>query len=356
MIDENNWFERHSILTQTILTGLISIILGEGALRVYNYVHPTYIFYDDAYSRFRGKPFADDWDFKLNSKGFKDVEFETSSKNAYRILGLGDSFAFGVVPYKFNYLTLLESQLNRGNKDKPIEIFNMGIPYTGPREYLSLLVREGLPFNPQMVIVSFFVGNDFIDSNRKAENRPLYSYSFVASLLHYIIAIRPKFEGNMSHGKGNYCDDCPTLNPEAFLKIEQGRSFIYLVGNERFSKLLEDAVYYLREIQAICRKKGIQLLVVIIPDELQINADLQNEIRKTFYPNVKNDQWDPALPNRLLAEKLSGLGIDCLDLFEAFEKESKHLPLYRKYDTHWNIAGNQLAADLIQDYLHKQVK
>lgn len=60
---------------------------------------PPYIFYENSYSRFRGKPLADDYDFRLNSRGFKDVERKKEKEpNVYRILGLGDSFAFGVIP------------------------------------------------------------------------------------------------------------------------------------------------------------------------------------------------------------------------------------------------------------------
>ena len=60
---------------------------------------PPYIFYENSYSRFRGKPLADDYDFRLNSMGFKDLEPKKEKEsNVYRILALGDSFVFEVVP------------------------------------------------------------------------------------------------------------------------------------------------------------------------------------------------------------------------------------------------------------------
>ena len=100
-----------------------------------------------SYNRFRGKPFAPDWNFHLNSRGFNDVEFSThKAPGTIRILGIGDSFAFGVVPYEYNYLTLVEQYLKQSGHN--IELINMGIPSTGPREYLSLLVNEGLYSNP----------------------------------------------------------------------------------------------------------------------------------------------------------------------------------------------------------------
>ena len=49
---------------------LISLLVGEATLRVYNYFRPTSVFYSSSYNRFRGKPYAYDWDFRLNSQGF----------------------------------------------------------------------------------------------------------------------------------------------------------------------------------------------------------------------------------------------------------------------------------------------
>jgi len=73
---------------------LITIFMGEIALRVYDHYVPSFIFYSGSYDRFRGKPFANDWDFKLNSQGFKDEEFSEKKENVYRILGLGATDCF----------------------------------------------------------------------------------------------------------------------------------------------------------------------------------------------------------------------------------------------------------------------
>ncbi len=262
---------------------LITLSLGEITLRIYDYYIPSFVFYSEPGYRWRGKPFADDWDFKLNSYGFKDEEFSEKKENSYRIIGLGDSFAFGVVPYKYNYLTLIDSQLDIQNTN--VEVFNMGIPAIGPADYLSLLVSEGLAFQPDMVLLSFFTGNDFNESWM----RKFYEYSYVASLLHYIINVRTKYEGKIIHGKAEYCDDCPSTTQEEYLKIERERSLIYLEGNSQFPELLDRALYYLNTIKKICKKQGIDFVVVIIPDELQINQDLLREI-KASSPNRDSDK------------------------------------------------------------------
>jgi SGNH hydrolase-like domain, acetyltransferase AlgX len=342
------------IFLEVVAVSIVSLFAAEIALRIYNRFNPSFVFYSNSYDRFRGKPFADDWNFKLNSLGFKDKEFSAKKVAVYRILGIGDSFSFGVVPYENNYLTLVESQLQ---KEHPkLEVFNMGIPNTGPKEYLSLLVAEGLAFKPEMVLLSFFVGNDFSESKR----REWYEYSYVASLLHYIFTLRPSYEGTSPHGSGNYCDDCPTFSHDRYLEIEASRSSIYLKGNRRFSTSLDRAMFYLSQIQTICKQQSIDFIVVIIPDELQVNQDLQREVRDKFYPNIDAQKWDITFPNRSLADRLDKLGINNLDLYEHFAQNASSRRLYRPRDSHWNIEGNRLAADLItrhiQDYLREQTR
>ena len=122
---------------QAFIILFITFALAEVTFRIYNSIKPSPIFYSTSYNRFRGKPFSSDYDsFHLNSRGFKDVEHSTQkAAGTFRILGIGDSFAFGVVPYTNNYLTLLKDKLNRNGKR--VELINMGIPGTDPADYLS---------------------------------------------------------------------------------------------------------------------------------------------------------------------------------------------------------------------------
>lgn len=334
-------------MRSVIIVLIISLILTEFALRAYNYFNPVFIFYDNSYNRFRAKPFSDDWGFKLNSLGFKDVEFSRQKNQNYRILGLGDSFAYGVVPYQNNYLTLIESQFKQ--QSTHVEVFNMGIPSTGPREYLSVLMHEGLQFHPDMVLLSFFIGNDFTYNSRK-----WYTYSYVASLFHYIVTLQRQYKGHIIHGGGRYCDDCPNLSEEAYLRLEKDRSFMYLSDDQAFEALLEKAIDYLGQIQDICNKNGIKLVVAIIPDEIQINPSLQMRVRKEM--SVQEGFWNNTLPNERLAEKLKGMGVDYLDLYPYFLKESQVRQLYRPRDSHWNIAGNLFAANIIKDHILRYIK
>jgi lysophospholipase L1-like esterase len=328
-------------LLRFLVVTVICILTAEIGLRVYNHFDPLPIFYDYSYNQFRGRPFAQTPGFKLNSKGFKDVEYETEKKpGTFRILGIGDSFTYGVVPYPYNYLTLTEAKLNE--QGKSVEIINMGIPGSGPREYLALLANEGVPLQPDMVLLSFFLGNDFRDSTQTP--RKLYTYSYVASLIYHLYSARTKYEGLTKYTQV-YEDDKPNFTDEVWMQIEKLRSEIVRKDDPVFASQVEPTISYLLEIKKLCDAKKISLVVVMIPDELQISPSLQARLLQEL--SLKPEALDYSRPNRLLTDRLQQHGIDSIDLYEQFKTAEAGKSLYRPRDTHWNIEGNRLAAEII---------
>jgi hypothetical protein len=339
-----------SSASQIIIIFLITFVLAEITFRLYNHFNPTFIFYDRSYNRFRGKPGATNYDFYLNSRGFKDVEFKPKKEaNAYRVLALGDSFAFGVVPYQHNYLTLLEQQLNsRGHQ---VEVLNMGIPGIGPQHYLALFANEGLQLQPDMALVSFFIGNDFADTMVRGRAN-FYKYSAVATLIKYFIDLNRNYEGRVIHRRTSYDDNAPTFTEKAYLNIQKKRSLIYMKG-EPLKQAFTDAIGYLVRIKELCNPSKIALRVVLIPDELQVNPVLQTKVLKAL--NSSSEELDFTLPNRFLHEQLQVHRIDYFDLLDNFSSASAQMNLYKPNDSHWNIAGNKLAADILARYVSGQL-
>jgi hypothetical protein len=284
-----------------LLIVLITVALGEVSLRIYNSVDPLPIFYDESYNRFRGKPFAPDWNFPLNSRGFKDVEFSTrKAAGTIRILGIGDSFTFGIVPYENNYLTLVEQDLRQSGHN--VELINMGIPSIGTREYLSLLVNEGFALEPDRVLLSFSIGSDFEESRK----RKLISYSYVASLITYIVQRWTKFEGSPSSENQTYAydDNAPTFTDDAYLKLELKRSTIF-VRNRPFAGRFVEAMSYISEIKRLCDSRDISLTIVLIPDEMQVSKPLQTRV--VVASGLAPASFDFTLPNRLLRARFEEL-------------------------------------------------
>jgi hypothetical protein len=335
-----------------VVITVMTLMLGEASLRVYDHFQPSYFFYNESHNkRFRGKSSASDGKFKLNSLGFKDKEFTQKPVNGYRIVALGDSFAFGVVPYEANYLTLVETSLQKNYPNA--DLLNMGIVGTGPVDYWELLRDEGLSYEPDLVLLSFFIGNDFVGPKR----RRWYELSYVTTLIYRASKVARNYQGPLTRASSsNYCDDCATMTEERYLKVEGQRSKKYIKGYKRFSRSVDVAMTYLEKIQALCKQRGAQLVVVLIPDELQINRDLQKAVRAKFHSHAADNDWDTALPNRTLMTRLNKVGIDTIDLYDSFVAVGARKSLYKPRDTHWNIAGNQLAADVISAHLDKLAK
>ncbi len=325
---------------------LVTFLLAELMVRGFHHFYPGLIFKDRSYNQYRGRPGGIDYDFRLNSLGFKDLEFNrVKPRGIHRIVALGDSFAFGVVPYRNHYLTLLEESLGAAAS---VEVYNMGISGIGPVQYLSLLENEGFHFRPDTVLLSFFVGNDFTDTIAPEEH--LIEYSGVLTFVDYLIKLSTSFEGRAMAGNMQYEDAAPTFTDKVFLEIETRRAAIYRTG-EVDRQIFDRAVRQLLEIRDRCARRGVALKVVIIPDELQVDPALQRKVLRALRGSPGD--YDFRLPNRHLAGKLAEHGIDHLDLTEAFADATRKDRLYKPNDTHWNVAGNALASERIAQWLRQ---
>lgn len=354
----------------TVFFSILVLFLSvEILLRVFAQFTPTfYAPKAKRYNQFRANPNSWVNGFQLNSKGFHDEEFSFKKKEgSIRILALGDSFVFGVVPYQFNFITLLEKLLKA--KNPSIEIINMGIPSTTINDYLALLVDEGLELNPDMILLNIYIGNDIRDTEKK-----VVSSSYLIRFFTYLNAMS-KFEEtkNITEGRmggagkeNNYEDYKKTFDDEAFNEILIELFLTYFEQKDainRFNPKYKSVFKDLKIIKQICRAKNIKLLVNLLPSEIQVDTDLQ----KKFQLDLKNSNYAVALPyeeviksinyirpNILMKKALEDEKILYLDLLEAFQQKGKTEKLYKPNDTHWNIAGNSLAAQLIFEYFVKE--
>ncbi len=340
-----------------LIIALISLALLELGCRLYHMADPAFGLWDTGYNRWRGKPFAPDYNgFRLNSRGFKDVEFSVHKREAaFRILGIGDSFTFGSVPYTDCVLTLLRDQLTT---EGSYDVINMGICGNGPKEHLSLLAAEGLELSPDLVLVLFFVGNDFANAG---SGRSLCSYSYGCTMARYLYTVYLAHENVRAFAPATvYHDDQRVLDHEQFLRMETSASLIF-IRRKDWRHHFNAAAYYLKEMKRLCDAKGARVLVVILPDRVQLEPGLQAEVVKALregrwrdngrWNSLTKDDMDFHRPNKMLGAELDRKNIAHVDLTDGFQKASAHRNLFRAGDSHWNIAGNRLAADLVYRYL-----
>jgi lysophospholipase L1-like esterase len=339
---------RHQrVIGRLAFSAVLTLALAEAGLRALNWMRPTSIFYSETSARYRGRPGAPFLDGRLNGGGFNDVD-RTRERPAgvYRIVAIGDSVAFGVVPREQNYLALLERELSR---TRPTEVINMGVPGTSPREYLALLMEEGLAFSPQLVLVGFFIGNDFETRARK-----WYEYSFAVTLVNFAWRIATAGAPDIMRFESDaevYRDDQPTFGWDRFLEIQVSRSAIFRT-DAAMDDQVNEAVRILREMRDLCGSAGAEMVVVIVPDEVQVDGTLQDHVVRAS--GIPRGQFDFAQPNRRLADALSAEDIESIDLLPAIAARAVETRVYKPQDTHWNLEGNRVAAEALARALQQR--
>jgi hypothetical protein len=133
-------------------------------------------------------PNASYWHFKendhpttgvINRWGWRDQEWTLEKPHdVYRIAVLGDSHVEAMdVEQDSTFMKLAERSLNTGPTDKKFELMNFGASGFTQSEELLVLEREVILFNPDMVILFFWPGNDITDINRETapnKDRPFF--------------------------------------------------------------------------------------------------------------------------------------------------------------------------------------
>lgn len=346
------WLGAHrGIAWRVALTTAATLLLLEGSLRLVNAVSPIFIFYSDSFGRYRGQPGALHFDSVLNSRGFNDVERATArpAHVRQRVVAIGDSFAFGVVPRRDNYLALLERALAA---DGSVEVINLGVAGTEPRDYLAILVEEGLAYGPDVVVVGFYIGNDF-----EARARKPYEHSHVATLGNFLWTLGRSGRSVIVNGEptsGAYDDGAAGMEEEAFRRILMGRAAIYVGDDGALAGPAARAAGYLREMRDLAAGAGAGFLVVLLPDETQVDDALQRDVARAW--GVAREAIDFDRPTRAITEALGREGIQTLDLLPAFRREAARTRLYKPRDTHWNVAGNRLAAETMTPMIREMLE
>ena len=117
-------------------------------------------------ARYRHKTIDGEWEFIINSKGFRDTrEFEYQKpKDTTRVLVLGDSFTIGYeVDQDLTYSSITERYLRKNGLNA--EVINAGMSGNSNAEELIFYEQEGVKYRPDVVILGFF-HNDLADNLR----------------------------------------------------------------------------------------------------------------------------------------------------------------------------------------------
>ena len=326
---------------------------------------------------------------EANQFGFNDREYPLQkAPGTFRILIVGDSFNWAG-GRDGNYTALLGKKLN-SIPDKPqVEVINGGYPMTHTGEQLIILRKYGLQYNPNLVVLGFFAGNDFVDADPyrkrivvndtyididKRREMKVFGYPLVlrSRLLLFVEQKYKIFRGMLKtkaaaaketqqqgtvqpapqQGTVQQPQRQGTFSEEVFLSIEASRMDFCNLNTFRQGKYRANIEYIFKSITEMARllkARNISFVVAIFPDEFQVNERLAQDVFTKLKLNRNDYQLD--LTQRVLKEFLKSQDIPYIDMLPRFKQVSEEKSLYIFRDTHWNEAGNQLAADILYEYL-----
>ena len=294
-----------------------------------------------------------------NSLGIRDVEYTDKKPNDYRILALGDSFTWGAYGTQLNqtFVKLLEKKLNKNPDKNNYQIINAGVPGYGTDQEMIYLENKGYKLKPDLVILNFFVGNDFKDNMQSGEftveNGVLVSKNFNASasqmirtfLIIYSHAYRVMEKGAIilfkdfiqKYIKGKIEND--NYEKQLFLKP----------ANAEISKEFGNTEKILDDFNAYIKSSSMKLVIVIIPLNYQVdNNQKQDFIKNNFN---ENEKYEMQLPQAVIKEWANKNNVTAIDLQPELAKIDNNDDLYWKLNGHFNANGNEAAAEIIYSEL-----
>lgn len=344
-----------------------------------------------------------------NQFGFNDRDYPLEKlAGKYRILILSDSFNWAG-GQQGNYTNLLEEKFAQYYGDNRVEVINAGYPGTHTGEQLALLKKYAIQYNPDLVILGFFAGNDVKDADPKRkriivndlyvdikrnEELIIFGYPIIKqsrlwlfiqqkwkiwhsyqqaqkdlkksfwqnknylisssnlvnlSQLSNVSTVNPVNQENLEQSPG-------ILSETEFLREERDRLKFcdrqkLLAGKrEKNFNYIETSI---REMQTFLSAKNIKFMVALYPDEYQINRQLLQEILNKY--NLPPDNWEITCQQNRVIRYLQSQQISYIDLLPIFQMEQTKRPLYLLQEPHWNSAGNRLASDILFNYLKPKV-
>jgi hypothetical protein len=383
---------------------LMGVIIGEIGLRVASIEGFQKIgdFVDSAPTRFHTSDPDLGWKLKpgvsgewkgegvsfvrVNSEGLRDRE-HTKAKppNTLRVAVLGDSFTEAIhVPVEQTFWSKLERKLGnceavKGRKN--VEVINFGVQGYGTAQELIMLRKKVWDYNPDIVVLAFYIGNDVINNSPKLEYdryRPFFAYDANGKLVPDM-SFRNLMPIDRNERAVSFVDRLPgwivsnsrilQVAKKADLDIKKRQlSKDFTALSAKNLQPPEDAAW--REAWRVTEglivtmrnevvQKKVDFLVVTIGDPMQVGRDVK--IRKDFM--TQNNIQDLFYPNRRVEKLGEREGFRVLNLAEQFQGYTeKYQVCAHGFENsvpcggHWNELGHRLASILINRNLCENLK
>jgi hypothetical protein len=251
----------------------------------------------------------------FNARGFRGRDLPMpKAGDRTRVVVLGDSIAFGLhVSDEETFTHLLDA------RDNGIEAANLAVQGYGPDQELLTLMREGLRLDPDVVVLAFCLGNDFVDA--------LLRVSLMDGK-----TPKPRFR---LAGEELLLDDS-SVRLSGLRRMEQflaDESYLFNLvlelaprrapaprphWRERYDEALSDEDYALqlnlalvRRMNTLCRERKAAFLVAAFPD--RASYGVKPRLAERFFSSLEVDGIpvvDMSVPFRAVGSRIRSVAID----------------------------------------------
>jgi len=303
---------------------------------------------------------------QTNDLGLRDHPVGPKRPGTLRILGLGDSFSYSnSVNLEETFFKKLEQGLGASGA---VEVINAAVPaYSTLQEY-RYLERDGIALQPDVVLLGYYVGNDFQDSWELLDSlgRPT------------IDVVDGQLQANERFPSARYEQQervlrTATMSLRAFFA---SNSALYVFLRERFSESLwrlglrnnppppdfcakvfspsmaagwATTQSYLRKFAELTSAKGIRLILVALPTQYQVHEELWKHHFTTFGLDPRN--YDLEKPQAILREFCERHGIEYVDVLPAMRARAATTKMFYPIASYMTPDGHQLVASELLVYL-----
>lgn len=314
--------------------GAVFVALAEGALRGADWMNGGR--FADAYvawehrlppgQTFRGR--------RVNRDGYWDDEFDSRpTAGVTRVAALGHEAVLSGAP-EGNCLTLLE------RRSPGLEVYNFGIPHAGPREFAAQVSSDVAPRHPDVVIVFLSVAEDV---TREGATPSTFEWRELA-----LVQWAARAWGLENAGV-EWAASSPTpQNYESHLR-ERAAAFTVLKTpvDRRTEERWRATLGRLDRLAGECRRRGLPLAFVLLPDEFQLNPTLREALRRRA--GYEPAQIDLELPQRRFKEFADRRRLPLLDLTP--ELRSSTAAVFDSVRADWNERGHELIGQAVAEWL-----
>ena len=371
---------------------LLGGLIAESALRLPGVSYPLF-YAPDPYAGSRLQPDFQGWYQKegrayirVNSWGFRDREHSPAKPpDTLRIAVLGDSFAEALqVPREQAFWSVLEQRLAQSTAGRPsnVEVLNFGISGYGTAQQLRVLRQYVWQFQPDVVLLAFFAGNDIRNNSKLLESDQVRPFFRLDSTEDKLVLD----ESFLTHP--NFLKACSAsvrlkvtlINQSRLLQLAaewRNRQRNSSAGQPASLEAGLDAACFLeptdpdwRDAWNITERLIVQMrdevgqreaefVVVTVTSAIQVHVD--RTVRRAFADKLRVPDLD--YPERRIRALGEQKGFEVITLSEPMRRyaETNKVFLHGFVNTepgtgHWNAEGHRLAGQLIAAGIQRRLK